>query len=169
MTRSRRRTSASLRVSVTDAKGRPIVTGPARGLGRWLQSAAPRNARGCVSIALVADSLMRSLNRQHRRVDRPTDVLSFPAEAHRERTGKPVLGDVAIARSVAAAQARRAGHSTTTELRILALHGLLHLMGYDHEADTGEMAKAEERLRRRAGLPVGLIERTAGRLDRPRR
>lgn len=69
------------------------------------------------------------------------------------------LGDIVIARGVAARQARDAGHALATELRILALHGLLHLLGYDHEKDAGEMARVEKRLRRRGGLREGLIER----------
>lgn len=75
------------------------------------------------------------------------------------RTATPELGDIAIARGVAARQARDAGHTLSTEVRVLALHGLLHLLGYDHERDTGQMARLEARLRRRGGLPGGLIER----------
>jgi probable rRNA maturation factor len=71
----------------------------------------------------------------------------------------PHLGDVVIARGVASRQARRARHSTATELRILALHGLLHLLGYDHDRDDGRMARVERRLRRKGGLRAGLIER----------
>jgi probable rRNA maturation factor len=153
MTRkSRRRTAPALRVSVTDANGRHVAGGPAAGLGAWLSKAAPARARGLVSIAIVPDATMRRLNRVHRRVDHATDVLSFP--------GTISLGDIAIARGVASGQAKAAGHSLRTELRVLAIHGLLHLLGYDHEADTGEMRRVEDRLRRRAGLPAGLIGRT---------
>jgi probable rRNA maturation factor len=109
---------------------------------------------------------MRRLNASFRGVDKATDVLSFPAdEAERARIARAVerpLGDIAIAAGVAARQAREQGHALRTELRILALHGLLHLLGYDHERDHGEMRSIEERLRRRAGLPVGLIARTPG-------
>ncbi|HEY7791856.1 MAG TPA: rRNA maturation RNase YbeY [Vicinamibacterales bacterium] len=73
----------------------------------------------------------------------------------------PYLGDIVIAAGVAVRQARAAGHSRLTELRILALHGLLHLAGYDHESDHGEMARLERRLRQRAGLREGLIERAS--------
>ena len=96
---------------------------------------------------------MRRMNAQYRRADYATDVLSFPSET------RGVLGDIAIARGVAARQAREHGHSEATEVRTLALHGLLHLLGYDHERDRGEMRRVEDRLRRRAGLPVGLISR----------
>jgi probable rRNA maturation factor len=126
----------------------------APGLGRWLQSIAPARARGGVTVALVPDGRVRALNRRYRRRDAPTDVLSFPA-------GEPGhLGDVVIAEGVARRQARAEGHSFQTEVRVLALHGLLHLLGYDHERDHGRMARLERRLRRRGGLPGGLIERT---------
>ena len=104
-------------------------------------------------MALVSDAAMRRMNVQYRRADYATDVLSFPSET------PGVLGDIAIARGVAARQAKDQGHSESTELRTLALHGLLHLLGYDHERDRGEMRRAEDRLRRRAGLPAGLITR----------
>lgn len=140
-----------LRVRVTDGRGRPI---PSAGLDRWLVSAAPARARGKVTIALLTDAAMRKLNARFRGADYATDVLSFPSDE------RGVLGDIAIARGVAARQARQLGHAERVELRVLALHGLLHLLGYDHETDTGEMARAEERLRRKAGLPAGLITRT---------
>lgn len=73
----------------------------------------------------------------------------------------PYLGDIVIAAGVAERQARLAGHSRLTELRILALHGLLHLAGYDHERDNGQMARVEQRLRRKGGLREGLIERAS--------
>ena len=88
------------------------------------------------------------------------------AEARPGEGGSParqrVLGDIAIATGVALRQAREAGHSYSQELRVLALHGLLHLLGYDHDRDNGEMARLEARLRRRGGLASGVIER-AGR------
>jgi probable rRNA maturation factor len=136
------------------------------GLGAWLGRVAPVRARGQVTIALVSDARMARLNGQFRGLPVATDVLSFPA-------GEPgVLGDVVIATGVAARQARRMGHSRGTEVRVLALHGLLHLLGYDHEDDEGHMARLERRLRRKGGLVEGLIERTAPRVDssaRPRR
>jgi probable rRNA maturation factor len=138
-----------LRVVVTDAAGRRLRAG---GLAAWLARHAPARARGDVAIALVSDAAMRRLNRRFRGRDEPTDVLSFPGQG-------PSLGDIAIATGVARKQARRLGQSEAVERRVLALHGLLHLIGYDHEADQGEMEKLEERLRRRAGLPGGLIGR----------
>src|SRR5262245_5980202 len=152
-----------LRVAVTDAAGRRVSRGPAAGLGAWLARHAPARARGAVAIAIVSDAEMRALNRAHRRKDYATDVLSFGAgPTFLKKVGPaPSLGDIAIARGVAGRQARAAGHDFRTELRVLALHGLLHLMGYDHEGDRGEMARVEERLRRRARLPAGLIGRKA--------
>ena len=104
---------------------------------------------------------MRVLNRQFRGKDAVTDVLSFPAGPSTSlRAGtRGFLGDIVIAAGVAKRQARAAGHRIQTEIRVLALHGLLHLLGYDHEADDGKMARAEARLRKKAGLPMGLIER----------
>jgi probable rRNA maturation factor len=125
----------------------------ARGLGAWLAKIAPAAAKGDLSIAIVSDRRMRALNRQFRGKDKITDVLSFPSD------DRGFLGDIVIAAGAAKRQAREAGHSDVTELRVLALHGLLHLLGYDHEADGGRMARAEARLRKKAGLPEGLIER----------
>lgn len=155
---------------VVSVSGRHVPAA-ARGLGRWLIGAGPASAAGTVDIALVSDSRMRQLNREFRGVAKATDVLSFPASDEppapgtRARTGHAdePLGDIAIALGVAERQAREQGHALRTELRILALHGLLHLLGYDHEKDNGRMRRVEDRLRRRAGLPAGLIAR-AGRV-----
>jgi probable rRNA maturation factor len=97
---------------------------------------------------------MKALNRQFRGKGTVTDVLSFPSGA------RGFLGDVVIAARVAKKQAKAAGHGLNIEIRILALHGLLHLLGYDHDADDGKMARVEARLRKQAGLPEGLIERS---------
>jgi len=159
--RARRPGRGVLTVSVGDERGRPIAM---KGLAVWLARIAPRRARGMVSIALVSDRRARVLNRKYRRRDYATDVLSFPASAGGASpdvlAGERFLGDIVIARGVAARQGRAAGHSERTELRILALHGLLHLRGYDHERDNGTMRRVEQRLRRRGGLRDGLIERT---------
>ncbi len=106
-----------------------------------------------MTIAIVPDAHVRRLNHRFRRLDRPTDVLSFPSGE------RGYLGDVVIAAGVARRQAQEAGHSLHTELRVLALHGLLHLLGYDHETDTGRMSRLERRLRVKGGLRAGLIER----------
>jgi probable rRNA maturation factor len=155
-------------------RGHPLVVEvvtsgrvPAPGLGRWLESVAPARARGTVTVALMPDARVRALNRRYRKKDRPTDVLSFPADEHHHRQGPPPrragvgtqLGDVVISLGVARRQAEAAGHAFGTELRVLALHGLLHLLGYDHERDDGQMARLERRLRRKGGLREGLIER----------
>jgi len=157
-----------LRVRISDGQGRHLR---AAGLGRWLAAIAPARARGVVSVALVTDGRLRALNRAYRRKDYATDVLSFPAVSEEPKTRRravpspPFLGDIVIARGVAKRQARAAGHAEGTELRILALHGLLHLLGYDHERDDGRMLRVERRLRRKGGLREGLIERIAP--DRP--
>ena len=145
--------SSSLRVVVSDGRGRRVTDG---GLGRWLAGVAPRAARGELGIALVSDARMRALNDTYRRQDYATDVLSFEGDG---------LGDLVIATGVAKRQAREAGHSYQTELRVLALHGLLHLLGYDHEQpdDNGRMQRMETRLRRKGGLKAGLIGRTQSR------
>jgi probable rRNA maturation factor len=152
------RTPSALRVEIVDGRGRAIRV---PGLARWLAATAPRSARGAVTVALVSDARMRRLNHTFRHVDRVTDVLSFPAgEADPgPPPAAPALGDVVIATGVAARQARALGHAVSTEYCVLALHGLLHLLGHDHETDQGEMAAIERRLRRKGGLPTGLIER----------
>jgi probable rRNA maturation factor len=132
-------------------------------LSRWLADIAPAGTRGTVNVSVVSDTRIRELNRRFRGRNRTTDVLSFPSSDPSEgglRTiNRPCLGDIVIGRGVARRQARAAGHSERTELRVLALHGLLHLLGYDHESDDGRMSRVEARLRRKGGLPKGLIER----------
>jgi probable rRNA maturation factor len=135
---------------VTDADGRPLA---ASGLGPWLASIAPRSAHGSVAIALAGDARVKTLNRRYRGIDRATDVLSFPDQSNGS------LGDIVIATGVARRQARELKHAYRDELRTLALHGLLHLLGYDHETDHGEMRQLEEKLRARGNLRSGLIFR----------
>jgi len=117
---------------------------------RKLQRDVAKGAR--FDCLVTGDADLRRLNGQFRGKDYPTDVLSFPGEDGH-------LGDLAISVVRARAQAREFGHSTEDELRILMLHGVLHLLGMDHEADSGRMARAERRWRRVLGLPNGLIER----------
>jgi probable rRNA maturation factor len=141
----------------------------AKGLGPWLARIAPRSARGTVSIAILPDARVKSLNRKYRGANKNTDVLSFPEKGSgvifeargRKLHPTPFLGDIAISREIAQKQAKSLGHSLRTELRVLALHGLLHLLGYDHDSDNGRMAREEARLRRKARLPLGLIARSS--------
>jgi len=166
--------AAALRVVITDGVGRPLRR---KSLARWLEAIAPVRARGDVTLALVSDPHIRRLNRRFARVDHATDVLSFASDDFESVSCPPPnrlagpadrlrhLGDIVIAVGVASRQARRAGHSLDTELRILALHGLLHLLGYDHSIDGGRMASLERRLRRKGGLDEGLLDR-AGRVGR---
>ena len=130
------------------------------GLSQWLQRIAPARVTGALTIALLSDQKVRALNRKYRKTDKVTDVLSFPST----RTGveSDYLGDIAIASGVARRQAKLVGHSVQNELRLLALHGFLHLLGYDHRSDGGEMALIEGRLRRKGGLQEGLLERAKG-------
>ncbi len=112
--------------------------------------------RGAVTVVITSSRELRNLNARFRQKPKPTDVLSFP----------PVLvgtrgfaGDIAISVEIAAHNARRLGHSVEVEVKILALHGLLHLAGYDHESDNGRMWRRETRLRKELGLPGSLVER----------
>jgi probable rRNA maturation factor len=158
-----------LRVLVSDERGRRIRAGA---LAAWLRRVAPVRARGTVSIALVSDGCIRALNRRYRRRDATTDVLSFPVKNVKSVKRSPpmstassvverFLGDIVIGRSVARRHARAAHHSEVTEIKVLALHGLLHLLGHDHHRDGGRMARIERRLRRKGGLREGLIERAS--------
>ena len=106
--------------------------------------------RGEVNILLTDDRKMRELNRRFRRKDKTTDVLSFPAAAG---------GDIAISVPLAKKNARVLGHGVRDELKILILHGALHLKGHDHERDNGAMARLEQRLRKKLDLPMSLTER----------
>jgi probable rRNA maturation factor len=106
---------------------------------------------GCL---ITGDAELRRLNREFRGLDYPTDVLSFPAAGPGYH-----LGDLAISLGRARAQAREFGHAVEREVEILMLHGVLHLLGYDHEKDRCRMAKAEKRWRTSLGLATGLIER----------
>ncbi|HME32508.1 MAG TPA: rRNA maturation RNase YbeY [Terriglobales bacterium] len=109
---------------------------------------------GEVNVRITSNRELQKLNRRFRRKDKPTDVLSFPSAMPK------LAGDIAISADIAAANAADIGHSTEIELKILILHGLLHLAGYDHETDAGDMQARETKLRQQLGLPTGLIERT---------
>ncbi|HZQ20178.1 MAG TPA: rRNA maturation RNase YbeY [Terriglobales bacterium] len=112
--------------------------------------------RADVSVLITGDSNMRQLNSRFRGKNSATDVLSFPAA---ESNG--FAGDIAVSFSFASRNARALGHSVADEIRILILHGILHLAGYDHEKDRGEMEAKETALRRKLALPTGLIERSS--------
>ncbi|MHB1938245.1 MAG: rRNA maturation RNase YbeY [Acidobacteriaceae bacterium] len=132
---------------------------------RRAQRAVP--VAGHVSVLLASDSAIKRLNGKFRGLHRPTDVISFPAlemPAKKSSSGSrpphpAIAGDLAVSLDTAARQAAQFGHPLMTELKILMLHGLLHLAGYDHETDSGEMASREEQLRRRFRLPSALIAR----------
>lgn len=142
--------------------------------------------RGSVNVLVTSSAEMKSLNRQFRGKDQETDVLSFPAaDSHELRAGRNGLphraksgragdpgarppqgqefaGEIAISADIAARNARTLGHSPGVEVKILALHGILHLRGYDHDHDRGQMARRERKLRGELHLPAGLIERAEG-------
>lgn len=109
---------------------------------------------------ITRDAEMRRLNRDFRHQDYSTDVLSFPSN----RT-LGFLGDIAISFEQARRQAAEYGHAVSQEIEILMLHGVLHLLGMDHENDRGRMARAESKWRARFGLPRGLIQRTSQRIS----
>jgi probable rRNA maturation factor len=128
----------------------------------WFERSVRRAGRavkltGSVNVLITNDREMRSLNRRFCGKDAATDVLSFPAAP-----GLPgkLAGDLAISADIAADNAKQFGHTVGEEIKILILHGVLHLAGYDHERDGGRMAKKEEQLRAALKLPVTLISRT---------
>ncbi|MGA3373281.1 MAG: rRNA maturation RNase YbeY [Terracidiphilus sp.] len=130
----------------------------ARTLDRFLgQAQVAVRLKGEVTVLLTTDAAIRKLNRQFRGKNQATDVLSFPANGV---GAEGMAGDLAISVPTARKQAAGQGHSLATEIKVLILHGLLHLAGYDHEADEGKMARHERQLRARLGLPHGLIERS---------
>ena len=129
----------------------------ARSLARFLKAAQEAvRLKGQVTVLLTTDAAIRDLNRRFRGENKATDVLSFPAEG---LGAEGIAGDVAISVTTALRQATWQGHSLATEIKVLILHGVLHLAGLDHEADEGQMARRERLLRGRLGLPLGLIER----------
>ena len=124
----------------------------------FMKALIRRVARGRPITCLITDDReMRRLNREFRGARGATDVLSFPSGS------LACGGEIAISLDRARAQAAEHGHTMFDEIRILMLHGVLHLRGMDHESDTGQMARAELRWRRNLGLPTGLIERSGER------
>lgn len=129
----------------------------ASGLTRFLNRARTTiGLPGAVDVLLTSDATLRQLNKSFRGKDKPTDVLSFPAPSE---FAARHAGDLAISLETAARQAKTYGHTLRDEVRILLLHGLLHLSGEDHETDNGQMATREATLRRELRLPATLIER----------
>jgi len=127
------------------------------GLARFVREAQRAvGLAGAVDVLLAGDATLRRLNRQFRGKDKPTDVLSFPVT---EMLTEEHAGDLAISLETATRQAREHGHALRDEVRVLLLHGLLHLSGMDHEMDRGEMAAREAELRASLRLPSGLIAR----------
>ncbi len=164
-------------LAATAAK-QPAVSGPltpnknlslpsARTLANFLAEAqAAVRLKGEVTVLLTTDAEIRKLNRQFRGKNQATDVLSFPAEGI---GAEEYAGDLAISVRTARKQAAEQGHSLSTEIKVLILHGLLHLAGYNHEADEGRMARREGMLRAKLGLQQGLIERVAASGKHPSR
>jgi len=139
---------------------KPVAGLSEESLQRFLARAARAGGvGGAVNVLVTTSREVQSLNRRFRGKDKPTDVLSFPPLA---KWSAGFAGDVAISADIAARNGRRLGHSAAEEVKILVLHGVLHLAGFDHERDNGTMARKEERLRKALGLPVGLIARRAG-------
>jgi probable rRNA maturation factor len=138
----------------------------ARFLGRARRAAG---LAGEVTVLVASSAELCRLNRRFRRQNHPTDVLSFPSAPQRGKTSRVgYLGDIAISAAMARRNGKLLGHGAAAEIKILILHGLLHLAGYDHESDNGRMASRELRLRRQLNLPQTLIERAAPRPGRPR-
>lgn len=126
-------------------------------LGRFLKKAQSAvGLKGEVTLLLADDLRIKALNKAFRGKNKPTDVLSFPAAEN----GEGIAGDLAVSVDTAQRQAEEYGHSLREEICILTVHGLLHLAGYDHETDAGEMRALEAGLRQKLKLPTGLIERS---------
>lgn len=128
--------------------------------------------KGTVDVLVTGSGEMRMLNQRFRDKNKPTDVLSFPSECSPNGHRNPFAGEIAISAEIAMDNARRLGHSGAMEVKVLVLHGILHLAGFDHERDNGEMASKEASLRRVLRLPLSLTERSvtgrAGSVDLPR-
>ena len=129
-------------------RGRRVATGPLVAFLGEVARKAPAPSPSSLTVCLVSDRAMRVLNRDWRGFPSTTDVLSFPAGDPEEPGGAVHLGDIVISVEQAARQARRGGRSLSRELRVLLLHGWLHLLGYDHETDDGSMMRLQRRLER---------------------
>jgi probable rRNA maturation factor len=135
-------------------------------LARFLTKARRVIGSGQVDVLITSNDEIQALNRRFRHNNKPTDVLSFPSPP--ECTG--LSGDIVVSADIAGENAERLGHALNNELKVLVLHGLLHLAGYDHETDDdGAMAREEARLRKQLGLPQSLIERAQRSAEQRRR
>jgi probable rRNA maturation factor len=152
-----KRVGALAKTLNSKTSARDVRLPSARGLARFLAAAqAAVRLKGQVTVLLTTDAAIRKLNREFRGKNKATDVLSFPASGVGT---EGMAGDLAISVTTAMGQAAEQGHSLAVEIKVLVLHGLLHLAGFDHEMDDGKMARRERFLRVRLGLPQGLIER----------
>jgi probable rRNA maturation factor len=138
---------------VARQRGRRVTAARLAVFAERLARKAPRGRATGITIVLTGDATMRRLNRDFRGKDRATDVLSFPSGGDELPDGTRPLGEIVISVAQAARQAREARHSLARELRILVIHGYLHLLGYDHEVDDGTMMRLQARLVR-ALLPA---------------
>lgn len=139
-----------------------IVGVSVESLGRFvLRARKAAGLRGSVNVLVTGNSAMRSLNARFRGRMKATDVLSFPSDSPNSHNGR-FAGEIAISAEIAAQNALRLRHSVALEIKVLALHGILHLAGYDHERDNGKMARKEEKIRQALRLPSALIERSQG-------
>ena len=144
---------------------RPMRVPSTRTMGHFLRTAQPAvKLRGEVTVLLTTDAAIRKLNHQFRGKNQATDVLSFSALQMGHAAAEEIAGDLAISVDRARRQATEQGHALSVEIKVLILHGLLHLAGFDHESDTGQMARREQSLRAQLGLPEGLIERTKSKV-----
>ena len=135
----------------------------ASSLGRFvLRARRAAGLKGTVNVLVTSGATLRGLNRRFRGKNKTTDVLSFPSHSTSlgDQKASAIAGEIAISADIAVQNAFRLGHSAAQEVKVLALHGILHLAGYDHERDNGAMARKEANLRKALRLPTALIERT---------
>jgi probable rRNA maturation factor len=147
----------------SEPKSTEIALPSAQTLARFLKLAQMAvGLKGQVTVLLTTDEAIRGLNRRFRGKNKATDVLSFPVDRPNQGSDADrAAGDIAISVTTALCQAHEQGHPLWTEIKVLILHGLLHLAGFDHETDNGKMARRELLLRARLRLPEGLIERVS--------
>jgi probable rRNA maturation factor len=145
-------------ISIENRSSARLPRGPLTMFANQVRSAV--RLKGDVAILITSNAELKRLNREFRGKNKPTDVLSFPSDS------RGYAGDIAISAEIARASAREHGLTLTEETKVLILHGMLHLAGYDHETDNGQMARKEQLLRRRFGLAESLIARSNGHARR---